>query len=60
MKSFEEMSFKELVDYWTGYLTLSIGAGKFREGVSLLLQTILKQGYDKGQRDLKNMDKNNG
>jgi hypothetical protein len=51
MKRTEEMTMKELVDYWTGYACLGIGRGDFRGAISLMLQDTLKIGYDRGAVD---------
>ena len=43
MKTTSEMTLNELVDFWSGYLILEIGRGKFRDGVSVLIQSITQK-----------------
>lgn len=47
------MSLPELVDYWTGYACLEIGRGKFRDAVSLMLQSTIQDAYARGVADTK-------
>lgn len=51
MQSTSEMTFKELVDYWTSYACVEIGRGEFRTAISLMLQDAMKIGYDRGAVD---------
>lgn len=51
-KSLEEMSLTELVDYWTGYACVEIGRGKFREAISLIIQSTLQTGFNRGAADV--------
>ena len=37
MKELSEMTIEEMIDYWSGYLLIEIGRGKFREAVGTLL-----------------------
>jgi hypothetical protein len=37
------MTTNELVDYWSGYLLIEIGRGKFREGVCLMLTATTQE-----------------
>lgn len=48
MKTTEEMSFKELVDYWTGQACIGIGSGDFRATITLMLSDTLRIGADRG------------
>jgi hypothetical protein len=58
MKPTSEMSFQELVDYWTGYACVEIGRGEFRSAISLMLQDTLKIGFDRGRATLPIIKKN--
>jgi hypothetical protein len=43
-----QKSYIELVDEWTGRLIVSIGAGKFREEVALMVSSISMDSFDRG------------
>ena len=45
-------TFAELVDYWTGRLAIAIGAGSFRKEVSLMLDQVTRDAYQRGQQKL--------
>jgi hypothetical protein len=48
MKTTEEMSFSELVDYWTGQACIGIGSGDFRATIACMLSDTLRVGADRG------------
>lgn len=48
MKKLEEMSFDELMNYFHGLLIMRIGDGSSRSAVGLMIQSLLKIGYDRG------------
>jgi hypothetical protein len=51
-KTLEEMTFTELLDYWTGYIVMEIGRGhSLREAVNLLLQNTMRVSYERGIKD---------
>ena len=43
MKPLSEMTTNELIDYWSGYLLIEIGRGKFREGVCTMLLSTMQE-----------------
>lgn len=53
MKLIRDMDFKEIVDWATGQLIVSIGQGKFREEVACVLHFVIfetKQAADQKAR----------
>lgn len=42
-KGLDEMTLEEQVSYWTGYLTLSIGRGQFRDSVCQMILAYLNK-----------------
>jgi hypothetical protein len=52
----DEMTLEELVNYTSGLLVISIGQGKFRFMVSVVIQTMLQIGFDRGVRSVKKDD----
>ena len=53
MKKTVDMPFDEAIDYWTGRLTLAIGAGKFRDEVNLMLGTVIRETMEHTQAEAK-------
>ena len=52
MKTPAEMTFTELVDYYTGYACLEIGRGQaLRGAIALMLQNIMRDSYERGKAD---------
>ena len=51
MKKLEDMTLTESVDYWTGRLTLAIGAGKFRDEVCMMIGVITRESYEHGKKE---------
>lgn len=47
MKRFEKMTADELIDYWTGYVCISIGRGELRSAIWLIYQAGHQAGYAK-------------
>jgi len=41
MKTTEEMTFDELMNYWSGRMIISIGEGKFRDTVAAMLLSTM-------------------
>lgn len=51
-KTLEEMSFPELLDYWTGYAVMEIGRGhSLRDVINLMLQNTMRVSYERGIKD---------
>jgi len=50
MKSINEMTFNELVEWSCGHLLLEIGAGNFRYAVWLIVQQAWSSGYELAKR----------
>ena len=50
MKKLTEMTTEELVSYWSGYLLMEIGRGKFREGVTTMLLATMQESYTRGEK----------
>ncbi len=44
MKSFEEMTLEEKINWASGYLLISIGEGKFREAVCAIILSSIEEG----------------
>ena len=51
MKRLEDVSLDEYINYWTGRLTLAIGAGKFRDEVCLMIGAITQEAYNRGAKN---------
>lgn len=51
-KTLDEMTFPELLDYWTGYAVMEIGRGhSLRDAISLMLQNTMRISYERGIAD---------
>lgn len=50
MKPLKDMTLEELVNYFAGRLIISIGAGKFRDEVSITIQMLLTLGAENAKR----------
>jgi hypothetical protein len=51
-KTLEEMSFVELLNYWTGYILMELGAGRsLRDAVNMVLQQTMRISYERGIAD---------
>ena len=44
----KQKTYIELVDEWTGRLIVSIGTGKFRDEVALMVSSIYMESFDRG------------
>jgi len=53
MKKLSEMTTTELVDYWSGRLIVSIGAGKFRDEVCTMLLCTMRDTAEKVKAETK-------
>ena len=51
VKSINEMTFGELVDWARGHLLLEIGAGRFQQAVWMIVQQAWQSGYEKGKAE---------
>lgn len=60
MKTLSEMTTAELIDYWSGYLLIEIGRGKFREGVCTMLLATMNESYTRGGKDAAKKAKRGG
>jgi hypothetical protein len=49
----DKLPFNDQVDYYTGQLVISIGAGKFRDEVSELIQRCKLEAYWRGYETAK-------
>lgn len=58
MKPLEEMTTSELIDYWSGYLLMEIGRGKFQTGVGTILLHTMNEAYQRGIKEGKKRAKN--
>lgn len=53
MKELKDMNLEELIDYWTGYACMEIGRGRFRDAISLMLQSTMQNSYTRGYSETK-------
>jgi hypothetical protein len=53
MKELKDMNLEELIDYWTGYACMEIGRGRFRDAISLMLQSTMQNSYTYGYNESK-------
>ncbi len=51
MKSFEEMTFQERVDWAKGYLLISIGRGEFESAMWSICSTFNSEAYESGKKE---------
>ena len=53
MKALADMTTEELISYWSGYLLIEIGRGKFREAVCTMLLSTMQEAKNEVRKERK-------
>jgi hypothetical protein len=53
VKQLADMTTNELIDYWSGYLLIEIGRGKFRDGVCMMLLSTMQESRNQFETEKK-------
>lgn len=48
METYKALSYEGKISYWVGTLIVSIGTGKFRDAVALMIDLISREAYERG------------
>ena len=48
METYKALSYEGKISYWVGTLIVSIGTGKFRDAVALMIDLISHEAYERG------------